>query len=74
MSTHTLDITKERCPMTFVKTKQKLSKLEDGDVLDVLLLKGEPLDNVPRSAAEQGFTVLDVQHVDGDVYKVIIRK
>ena len=74
MSNHNLDITKERCPMTFVKTKQKLSKLDPGDILEVLLLKGEPLDNVPRSAEEQGFTVLDVQHVDGDVYKVTIRK
>lgn len=60
--------------MTFVKTKLKLSKLEPGDILEVLLSEGEPLENVPRSAAEQGFTVLETTHVGGAVHKVVIRK
>ena len=51
---HVLDITKEHCPMTFVKTKIELSKLQPGDILEVLLAEGEPLDNVPRNAKEQG--------------------
>jgi len=69
-----LDITKEHCPMTFVKTKLALSKLNKGDILEVLLTKGEPLENVPKSATEQGYKVLSVEHVEGDVYKVIIEK
>ncbi len=48
MATKVLDITKEHCPMTFVKTKIELSKLQPGDILEVLLAEGEPLDNVPR--------------------------
>ena len=31
MATITLDITKEHCPMTFVKTKIALSRLQTGD-------------------------------------------
>ncbi|MCD7931882.1 MAG: sulfurtransferase TusA family protein [Tannerellaceae bacterium] len=50
--THQLDITKEHCPMTFVKTKLKLAQLAPGDTLEVLLTEGEPLENVPRSATE----------------------
>lgn len=46
MATKTLDITKEHCPMTFVKTKIELAKLQAGDILEVLLSEGEPLDNV----------------------------
>lgn len=61
MSIHTLDVTKEHCPMTFVKTKIALSKLTAGDVLEVLVTEGEPLENIPKSASEQGFTVLSVQ-------------
>lgn len=72
--THTLDITKEHCPMTFVKTKLKLAQIADGDILEVLLTEGEPLDNVPRSATEQGYKVLSVNHVDGQVHKVTIQK
>ncbi|MGM9702511.1 MAG: sulfurtransferase TusA family protein [Prevotella sp.] len=72
--THTLDITKEHCPMTFVKTKLKLAQIDKGDILEVLLTEGEPLDNVPRSAEEQGFKVLSVEHVEGTTHKVTIQK
>ena len=37
-----LDITKEHCPMTFVKTKIELSKLQPGDILEVLLSEANP--------------------------------
>ena len=60
--------------MTFVKTKIELSKLQDGDILEVLLSEGEPLDNVPRNATDQGYNVLSVEHVEGTTYKVTIQK
>ncbi len=69
-----LDITKEHCPMTFVKTKIELSKLQIGDRLEVLLTEGEPLENVPRSATEQGFKVLEVIHVKDNIHKITIEK
>ena len=60
--------------MTFVKTKIELSKLSEGDILEVLLAEGEPLDNVPRNATEQGYNVLSVEHVEGTTHKVTIKK
>ena len=60
--------------MTFVKTKIELSKLQPGDILEVLLSKGEPLDNVPRNAVEQGYNVVSVEHVEGTTHKVTIKK
>ncbi len=74
MSTKQLDITKDHCPMTFVKTKIELSKLQAGDKLEVLLSEGEPLDNVPKSATEQGYKVLEISHVKDKVHKIIIEK
>ncbi|GBR76445.1 putative transcriptional regulators [Candidatus Termititenax persephonae] len=74
MATQYLDITEEHCPMTFVKTKLALSKLADGDILEVLLPSGEPLENVPRSAVEQGFYVLGIEQIDTQVHKVILKK
>ncbi len=71
---HTLDITKEHCPMTFVRTKLKLAQIAKGDILEVLLTEGEPLNNVPRSAEEQGFKVLSIEHVEGTTHKVVIQK
>ena len=74
MKTYNLDISKERCPMTFVKTKLHLEKLESGDSLEVLLAEGEPLDNVPRTVTDQGYEVLESTHVRDNIHKLIIRK
>ena len=74
MANHVLDITNEHCPLTFVKTKLKLAQIAEGDTLEVLLTEGEPLNNLPKSAKEQGYQVLSVTHVEGPVHKVIIQK
>lgn len=74
MTTYNLDITKERCPMTFVKAKLHLEQLESGDISEILLVAGEPLDNVPRTATEQGYQVLETIHVRDNIHKVIIKK
>ena len=74
MSRINLDITKDHCPMTFVKTKLQLEQMEEGDILEILLSKGEPLENVPRTVTEQGFQVLETSHVKDDIYKVVIKK
>ena len=74
MSTFNLDITKERCPMTFVKAKLHLEQMEPGDTTEILLLAGEPLQNVPKTAAEQGYHILETVLVKDNIYKVVIQK
>lgn len=74
MNNTLLDITKDHCPMTFVKTKIALEALEPGGILELLVLKGEPLDNIPRSAKEEGHRILTMEPVEGDVYKILIKK
>jgi TusA-related sulfurtransferase len=74
MATKFLDITNEHCPMTFVKTKIELSKLETADILEVLLTEGEPLENVPKSAIEQGYQVLKIEHVKDKIHKITLSK
>jgi tRNA 2-thiouridine synthesizing protein A len=60
-----IDITQDLCPMTFVKTRIALDRLSPGQTLLVRLRGEEPLRNVPRTAAEQGHTVLE-QRVEPD--------
>jgi len=74
MATYNLDITKEHCPMTFVKTKIQLAKIAKDDILEVLVTEGEPLDNIPKSATEQGFEVLSIENLHDNIYKISIRK
>jgi TusA-related sulfurtransferase len=60
--------------MTFVRTKLKLAQIAEGDILEVLLSEGEPLNNVPRSAEEQGYKVLKIEKVEGTTHRVTIQK
>ena len=74
MATKILDVTREHCPMTFVKTKIELAKLSTGETLEVLVVEGEPLDNIPKSSTEQGYKVLEISHVKDKVHKIVIQK
>jgi sulfite reductase (ferredoxin) len=61
------------CPMNFVKTKMALSQLQVGQVLQVLLDEGEPVENVPRSVAAEGHRILEQARV-AEHWSVTIRK
>jgi TusA-related sulfurtransferase len=72
--TATIDITREVCPMTYVRTKLKLESLGDGAVLEVFLKGSEPLKNVPRSAREEGHEVLALEARPDGTHRLLIRK
>ncbi|HBH85513.1 MAG: response regulator SirA [Bacteroidetes bacterium GWE2_41_25] len=74
MATFNLDITKEHCPMTFVKTKIQLAKIAKDDILEVLVTEGEPLENIPKSSTEQGFEILGIENLHDNIYKIRIKK
>jgi tRNA 2-thiouridine synthesizing protein A len=69
-----LDITREICPMTFVRTRLALDRLAPGALLLVRLKGDEPIRNVPRTATQQGHTVLDVTPGPGNMAAVLIRR
>jgi TusA-related sulfurtransferase len=69
MAAETLDVTGELCPLTWVRTKLVLERLEPGDVLTVLCPAGEALENVPRSAADAGHEVT----LDGHAVRIVRR-
>jgi tRNA 2-thiouridine synthesizing protein A len=56
-----LDLRAHACPLTWVKARIALGRLPDGEVLEVVLMDGEPRENVPRSAEEDGHEVLSVE-------------
>lgn len=64
-----LDITNETCPMTFVRTRIVLDRMNSGEVLEVLYQGEEPARNLPQTATEQGHQIL--LHQPG---RLLIRK
>ncbi|MDP4271505.1 MAG: sulfurtransferase TusA family protein [Bacteroidota bacterium] len=61
------------CPFNFVKTKIELSTLKSGDLLEILLDDGQPIENVPGSVRNEGHEVVSATPVQ-DYWKVLIRK
>ena len=53
-----IDITREACPMTYVRVKLAAEALLEGATLEVLLRGAEPQRNVPLSAQADGHEVL----------------
>ncbi|MBR2188091.1 MAG: sulfurtransferase TusA family protein [Eubacterium sp.] len=69
-----VDITDVVCPVTFVKTKVALEELEDGEILDVRLNDGEPVQNVPRSVKDEGHKVLRLSDNGDGTYELYVQK
>ena len=69
MAAHTLDVTDVTCPLTWVRTKLALERMEPGEELVVTCPEGEALENVPRSAAEAGHDVA----VEGTLVRIVRR-
>ena len=67
-----VDITLERCPMTYVRVKLALERLTPGAVLEVWLTGDEPLKNVPKSVKDDGHEVLCLEAVEGRM-RLLIR-
>lgn len=74
-----IDITADTCPITYVKTKLKLEAMGEGHILEVRLIGADPLENVPRSAAASGHTVLAIAPEEegggkNGVHRLLIRR
>ncbi|MCR4947341.1 MAG: sulfurtransferase TusA family protein [Lachnospiraceae bacterium] len=69
-----VDITDVVCPVTFVKTKVALEELDDGQILQVHLNEGEPVQNVPRSVKDEGHVILKLTDNEDGTYEMYIRK
>ena len=61
------------CPMNFVKTKMALATMQSGQLLEILLDDGQPIQNVPGSVRQEGHEVLSTEKTD-NYWKVLIKK
>ncbi len=69
-----LDITNDKCPITFVKTKIALEKLKANQYLNVYIKKGEALDGLPSSLKELGYKINNKIKINDDVFSLEISK
>jgi TusA-related sulfurtransferase len=67
-----LDLRGTPCPINFVKTKLKLEKMAAGQVLEVWLDPGEPVEQVPDSLRMEGYTIEAIDDRSG-FFALLIR-
>ena len=69
-----LDITNDKCPITFVKTKIALEKLQANQYLNVYVKEGEALDGLPSSLKELGYQINNKIKINDNVFSLEISK
>ena len=69
-----VDTTGVVCPMTFVKVKVAIEELDDGQILEIRMNAGEPIQNVPRSLKEEGHKVIEVTNNNDGTFTILVIK
>ncbi len=62
------------CPMNLVYTKVELAKLKPGQILELILDDGPPINNVPGSVRREGHKILEQKQLEDGTWLVLIEK
>ncbi|MCZ6681529.1 MAG: sulfurtransferase TusA family protein [Candidatus Poribacteria bacterium] len=68
-----LDLKGVACPFNYVQTKIRLEQMEIGQLLEITIDDGEPIENVPKSLTNDGHKIMDTKKI-GQHYRLTIRK
>ena len=68
-----LDLKGVACPFNYVQAKIRLEQMEIGQLLEITIDDGEPIENVPKSLTNDGHEIMDTKKI-GQHYRLLIRK
>ena len=69
-----IDLLDEICPMTFVKTKLAIERINQGERIKVFFNSQEAKTNVPRSLSEVNHKIIAIKNIDKEKFYIIIEK
>ncbi|MDB9971143.1 sulfurtransferase TusA family protein [Alphaproteobacteria bacterium] len=69
-----IDLLDEICPMTFVKTKLAIERINQGERIKVIFNSQEAKTNVPRSLSEVNHKIIAIRNIDKEKFYIIIEK
>ncbi|BAQ63061.1 hypothetical protein GM3708_3467 [Geminocystis sp. NIES-3708] len=70
--TQTLDLRGTPCPINFVRSKLQLEKMSSGQLLEIWLDRGEPIEQVPNSLTIEGYKIETIED-QGDFFRLSVR-
>ncbi len=68
-----LDLRGTPCPINFVRTKLRLEQMKPGELLEVWLDPGEPIEQVPDSLTMAGYQVEQITDCVG-YFSLLVRR
>lgn len=68
-----LDLKGVACPFNYVQAKVRLETMQLGQLLEITIDDGEPIENVPKSLTNDGHAILDTKKL-GKHYRLTVRK
>ena len=72
--TKVIDMLNEVCPMTFVKTKLAIEKINQGERIKIIYNSQEAKTNVPKSLDELNHKVISINDINKKQFYIIIEK
>lgn len=69
-----LDLRGVTCPMNYVRAKLALEGVEPGVEVEVVLDSGAPVENVPRSLADDGHAIVSLKRDDDATWTLLVRR
>lgn len=70
----TLDLRGTPCPLNFVRTKLKLQRMPAGNLLEVWLDAGEPVEQVPDSLRSEGILIESLEASSEGYFMLQVRR
>lgn len=72
MDKNLLDLRGTPCPLNFIRSKLQLEKMSAGELLEIWLDRGEPIEQVPNSLMMEGYTIEKTQEQE-DFFALLVR-
>ena len=69
-----IDLLDEICPMTFVKTKLAIERINQGERIKVFFNSQEAKTNVPKSLSELNHKIIAIKNIDKEKFYILIEK
>lgn len=69
-----LDLRTVPCPLSFVKAKLRLEKMQVGEVMRLYLDPGEPVEQVPNSLRLDGHRILTLEQQESGCFSLLVEK
>ncbi len=73
MTKQLLDLRGTPCPINFIRSKMQLEKMNVGEILEIWLDSGEPIEQVPNSLKMENYKIESINPQD-DFFVVTVRR